>query len=91
MKNGLAGGAGKERLRPRPRTRFLPVSFAAPGPPGILLSEPGAPLGLKGVGEPPSLSSTPAIVSALRAATGRRLPRVPVRPDGIVFGEPVDA
>jgi CO/xanthine dehydrogenase Mo-binding subunit len=36
------------------------------------------------VGEPPTISSTPAIVAAIRAATGRQLHRVPVRPDDIV-------
>jgi CO/xanthine dehydrogenase Mo-binding subunit len=36
------------------------------------------------VGEPPTISSTPAIVAAIRAATGRPLHRVPVRPDDIV-------
>jgi CO/xanthine dehydrogenase Mo-binding subunit len=46
--------------------------------------EPGAPYGLKGVGEPPTVVSTAAVVSALRAATGRELTRVPVRPDDIV-------
>jgi CO/xanthine dehydrogenase Mo-binding subunit len=46
--------------------------------------EPDAPLGVKGVGEPPTLASTPAIVAALRDATGRELTRVPVRPDDIV-------
>jgi CO/xanthine dehydrogenase Mo-binding subunit len=51
--------------------------------------EPGAPVGAKGVGEPPTISSTPAIVAAIRAATGRELNRVPVRPDDIVFGAPV--
>jgi xanthine dehydrogenase D subunit len=45
------------------------------------LGDPHGPYGLKGVGEPPTISSTPAIVSALRAASGRDLPRVPVRPD----------
>jgi CO/xanthine dehydrogenase Mo-binding subunit len=45
------------------------------------LGDPDAPYGLRGVGEPPTISSTPAIVSALRAATGRALTRVPVRPD----------
>ena len=45
-----------------------------------------APFGAKGVGEPPTISSTPAIVAAIRAATGRELNRVPVRPDDIVFG-----
>ena len=47
--------------------------------------DPEAPYGLRGVGEPPSISSTPAIVAALRAATGAELPRVPVRPDHIVW------
>jgi len=46
--------------------------------------EPGAPYGLKGVGEPPTVVSTAAIVAALRDATGRELTRVPVRPDDIV-------
>jgi len=46
--------------------------------------EPDAPYGLKGVGEPPTVVSTAAIVSALRAATGRDLTRVPVSPDDIV-------
>jgi xanthine dehydrogenase D subunit len=48
------------------------------------LGDPEAPYGLRGVGEPPTISSTPAIVSALRAATGAALARVPVRPDDIV-------
>jgi CO/xanthine dehydrogenase Mo-binding subunit len=46
--------------------------------------EPGAPYGLKGVGEPPTVVSTAAIVAAVRDATGRPLARVPVRPDDIV-------
>jgi len=45
------------------------------------LGDPDAPYGLRGVGEPPTISSTPAIVAALRVATGAELPRVPVRPD----------
>jgi xanthine dehydrogenase D subunit len=48
------------------------------------LAEPEAPYGLKGVGEPPTIASTPAIVAALRDATGRELTRVPVRPEQIV-------
>jgi CO/xanthine dehydrogenase Mo-binding subunit len=47
--------------------------------------EPDAPYGVKGVGEPPTIVSTAAILSALRDATGRELTRVPVRPDDIVF------
>ena len=46
--------------------------------------EPDAPYGVKGVGEPPTVVSTAAIVSALRDATGRELARIPVRPDDIV-------
>ncbi|HEX7746166.1 MAG TPA: xanthine dehydrogenase subunit D [Micromonosporaceae bacterium] len=48
------------------------------------LGDPQAPYGLRGVGEPPTISSTPAIVAAIRAATGRPLTRVPVRPEHIV-------
>jgi CO/xanthine dehydrogenase Mo-binding subunit len=45
--------------------------------------EPGAPFGAKGVGEPPTISSTPAVVAAIRDATGLPLSRVPVRPSDI--------
>jgi CO/xanthine dehydrogenase Mo-binding subunit len=47
-------------------------------------AEPDAPYGVKGVGEPPTVVSTAAVVAALRAATGRELTRVPVKPDDIV-------
>jgi xanthine dehydrogenase D subunit len=46
-------------------------------------ADPHAPYGLRGAGEPPTLSSTPAIVAAIRAATGLALTRVPVRPEHI--------
>ncbi|MDG4788385.1 xanthine dehydrogenase subunit D [Micromonospora sp. WMMD1102] len=45
------------------------------------LADPHAPYGLRGVGEPPTISATPAIVAAIRAATGVPLTRVPVRPE----------
>ena len=45
--------------------------------------EPDAPYGVKGVGEPPTVVSTAAIVAALRDATGVDLTRVPVRPDDV--------
>ena len=48
------------------------------------LGDPHSPYGLKGVGEPPTISSGPAIVAAIRAATGRPLTRIPVRPHDIV-------
>jgi xanthine dehydrogenase D subunit len=52
--------------------------------------EPESPLGAKGVGEPPTISSTPAIVAAIRDAISQAYPmarpltRVPVRPHDIV-------
>jgi xanthine dehydrogenase D subunit len=55
----------------------------------IEIPDPHAPLGAKGVGEPPCISSTPAIVAAIRDAlrqidgTGKPLTRVPVRPADI--------
>jgi CO/xanthine dehydrogenase Mo-binding subunit len=48
------------------------------------LGDPESPYGVKGVGEPPTVSSPPAIVTALRAATERELPRIPVKPEQIV-------
>lgn len=48
------------------------------------LPDPDAPYGLKGVGEPPTISSTPAVTAALRDATGRDVSRVPVRPWDLV-------
>lgn len=45
------------------------------------LADDHAPYGLRGVGEAPTLSSTPAVVAAIRAATGLALARVPVRPE----------
>jgi CO/xanthine dehydrogenase Mo-binding subunit len=50
----------------------------------VEVPEPTAPYGLKGVGEPPTVVSTAAVVAALRTATGRDLTRVPVRPDDVV-------
>ncbi|WP_308119195.1 molybdopterin cofactor-binding domain-containing protein [Rhodococcus sp. BP-332] len=45
--------------------------------------DPLAPYGLRGAGEPPTLSSTPAVVAAVRDATGLALTRVPIRPEHI--------
>ncbi|MFI0451733.1 xanthine dehydrogenase family protein molybdopterin-binding subunit [Actinomadura sp. 6N118] len=51
--------------------------------------DPKAPYGLRGAGEPPTLSSTPAIVAAIRDATGRALTRVPVRPEHVLSAGPL--
>jgi len=46
-------------------------------------ADPHAPYGLRGVGEPPTLSSGPAVLAAIRDATGLELTHVPVRPEHI--------
>lgn len=50
-----------------------------------LIEEPSpwGPFGAKGIGEPPTISSTPAVVAAIRNATGLELNRVPIRPQDI--------
>jgi xanthine dehydrogenase D subunit len=50
-------------------------------------ADPDSPYGLRGAGEPPTLSSTPAIVAAVRAACGRPLRRIPLRPEQIALAE----
>ncbi len=45
---------------------------------------PWGPYGAKGFAELPTISSTPAVVAAIRDATGRALDRIPVRPRDIV-------
>jgi CO/xanthine dehydrogenase Mo-binding subunit len=64
---------------------LIPTALDMPPVESVLIEdpEPDAPYGVKGVGEPPTVVSTAAIVSALRAATGRPLTRVPVSPDDI--------
>ena len=65
---------------------LLPTMLDMPPVVASLIEEPEpmAPLGAKGVGEPPTVSSTPAIVAAIRDAIGRDLRRVPVRPTDII-------
>jgi CO/xanthine dehydrogenase Mo-binding subunit len=50
----------------------------------VEIPEPDAPYGVKGIGELSTVAVTPAVVAALRAATGRSLNRVPVGPDDLV-------
>jgi len=64
---------------------LLPTFLDMPDVAISLIEEPDpmAPLGAKGVGEPPTISSTPAVVAAIRDAIGKDLHRVPVRPSDI--------
>ncbi len=65
---------------------LIPTILDAPEVEAVLVEEPepGGPFGAKGMAELPTISSTPAVVAAIRAATGRPLTRVPVRPEDIV-------
>ena len=67
---------------------LLPTMLDMPPVVATLIEQPDpmAPMGAKGVGEPPCISSTPAIVAAIRDAIGRDLHRVPVRPSDICLG-----
>lgn len=64
----------------------IPTAVDAPALPTVVLElgNPDAPYGLKGVGELPSISATPAVLAALRAATGAPLTRVPALPEDLV-------
>jgi CO/xanthine dehydrogenase Mo-binding subunit len=65
---------------------LIPTALDMPPVESVLIEdpEPYAPYGVKGVGEPPTVVSTAAIVAALRDATGRELARAPVRLDDLV-------
>jgi len=64
---------------------LLPTALDAPKVIAIMIEEPDpqAPMGAKGVGEPPCISVTPAIAAAIRDAIGKDITRVPVRPQDI--------
>jgi CO/xanthine dehydrogenase Mo-binding subunit len=64
---------------------LIPTILDAPDVEAVIIEdpEPGGPFGAKGFAELPTISSTPAVVAAIRAATGRDLNRVPVRPQDI--------
>ena len=66
---------------------LLPTMLDMPEVVATLVEEPDpqAPLGAKGVGEPPCISTTPAVVNAICNAIGRDVDRVPVRPYDIAL------
>ncbi|MFZ3467868.1 xanthine dehydrogenase family protein molybdopterin-binding subunit [Streptomyces sp. 4.24] len=55
-------------------TPTIPVDY-------LELADPEAPYGVRGIGEAPTLSSTPAVLAAIRNATGLELNKTPVRPE----------
>jgi xanthine dehydrogenase D subunit len=98
IEGGIAQGVGlavmEEIIQTDGRVRnanftdyLLPTMLDMPDVVASLIEEPDpmAPLGAKGVGEPPCISSTPAVVAAIRDAIGKDLTRTPVRPSDIVF------
>ncbi|MFJ3581240.1 molybdopterin cofactor-binding domain-containing protein [Streptomyces sp. NPDC090127] len=58
-------------------TPTIPVDY-------LELADPNAPYGVRGIGEAPTLSSTPAVLAAIRNATGLELTRTPVRPEHLL-------
>jgi CO/xanthine dehydrogenase Mo-binding subunit len=67
----------------------IPTIADAPEMPSLVLERgnPDAPYGVTGVGELAAITSTPAVLAALRAATGRPLTRVPARPEDLAAVE----
>ncbi|MDE0289868.1 MAG: molybdopterin-dependent oxidoreductase [bacterium] len=66
---------------------LLPTFLDAPPIEIDVIEEPSSfgPFGAKGVGEPPTVSSTAAVVAAIRQATGLELNRTPVRPEHVAL------
>jgi len=98
IEGGIAQGVGlavmEELILDRGRVRnpsftdyLIPTALDSPTVEAVLIeeAEPGAPFGAKGVGEPPTISSTPAVVAAIRAATGAACRRVPVRAGDLIL------
>lgn len=75
-------------LNPSFTDYLIPTTLDMPDVAIELIEErdPEAPYGVKGAGELPAIVALPAVVAALRDATGRELARVPVRPDDIALG-----
>ena len=71
---------------------LLPTFLDAPNVETRIVEDPDhwGPFGAKGIGEPPTISSTPAVVAAIRAATGKALASVPVRPEDIIGPRAID-
>jgi CO/xanthine dehydrogenase Mo-binding subunit len=65
---------------------LLPTFLDAPDVSAVLIErgDHWGPFGAKGVGEPPTISSTAAVVAAIRDALGIDLDRTPVRPEDIL-------
>ncbi len=74
-------------LNPTFTDYLLPTILDAPEVEALLIEREGSwgPYGAKGVGESPTISSTAAVAAAIRAASGKDITRVPVRPQDIAL------
>jgi xanthine dehydrogenase D subunit len=101
VEGGIAQGVGlavmeeivieNSRIRNPSFTDYLlPTPLDMPSVVQTWIEQPerGAPYGAKGVGEPPTISSTGAVMAAIRAACALPLNRVPLRPDDIALARP---
>ena len=66
---------------------LLPTILDAPAVEALLIEQDGSwgPFGAKGVGESPTISSTAAVLAAVRDAAGKEINRAPVRPQDIAL------
>jgi xanthine dehydrogenase D subunit len=98
VEGGIAQGVGlavmeeivldQGRIRNPSFTDYLlPTALDMPAVVQTWIEQPerGAPYGAKGVGEPPTISSTGAVLAAIRQATGLELSRIPARPEDIAL------
>ncbi len=66
---------------------LLPTILDAPDVEALLIEGQGSwgPYGAKGVGEPPTISSSAAVAAAIRSASKKPIARIPVRPQDIAL------
>lgn len=66
---------------------LLPTALDMPDVEAVLVEipSPWGPFGAKGFAELPTVAATPAVMAAIRSATGLHLVRAPIRPDHIAL------
>ncbi len=83
---GIAQGLGLALMEEYLHDYLIPTVGDVPDIEVIIVEdrEPLGPYGAKGIGEPALIPTAPAILSAIRHATGVRLTRVPATPDRVL-------
>jgi CO/xanthine dehydrogenase Mo-binding subunit len=76
-------------LNPSFTDYLLPTALDMPDVEAVIMEEPSSwgPFGAKGFAEVPTVAATPAVMAAIRDATGLALTRAPVRPEDIALAE----